>query len=403
MKEQLKDYQIQAAKRAREVLEKLRLAYIFAPPRMGKSLTALEATKDMGRVIVFTKKKALPGWEKYKQMYDFTVTNYEQIDKVLASAYSIIIIDEAHNFGAFPKASQRIQKFRLFCQNKPLLLLSGTPLIEGALKAYPQFSLSSYSPFKGLTAYNFFTKYGEPHKVWVGGHYIETYSKCRTSEIMKQIEPYIVRITYEDAQFNYMNKDRVEIINCLETRKLMKSIIRSQVVSENYDKNNPTQIQSDKSIPLETQSKQHHCLHRVCGGYYYDLQLPQSKLKWLYKFVMDHPTSAIAIMAYFIPEQENLTEIFKEFTNVSIMSSYKNAEGVDLSHYDYYILYSFGYSGAKFAQLRDRIVNINKRSPTEVIIPLLKGCVDEEIYRVVSVKKDFNFNSLKSLREFRKI
>lgn len=98
-------------------------------------------------------------------------------------------------------------------------------------------------------------------------------------------------------------------------------------------------------------------------------------------------------MAYFIAEQAFIEKEFAEFDNVKVFSATKYCEGVDLSDYDVFILYSFGYSGAKFVQLRDRIVNLNKDRRTEVLIPLIKGSIGEQVYASVSRKRNFNLRN----------
>ena len=62
----------------------------------------------------------------------------------------------------------------------------------------------------------------------------------------------------------------------------------------------------------------------------------------------------IGIMCHFIGERLLIKENFKK---ARIYSSNAHAEGVDLSHLRVFIIYSSGYSGAKFIQRRDRIIN----------------------------------------------
>lgn len=374
-------HQIEASKSLIKICKTKGCAYLFGPPRVGKTLTALEAATQLNnlfskpkKIIVFTRKNAIEGWTKYNNIYAFEIANYEKIVKLKKDDYSLVIIDEAHNFSAFPKPSQRIKDFKAFCINKPILFLSGTPFVEGYLKAYSQFSISSYSPFKDFkTPYSFFNTYGISYKKYLAGRMIETYSKCKTIEIEKLLKPYIVKLTYKDAGFTYQNYDEIFLIN--SKYKELEKRIRIQCVL-------------DKNI-LETASSVNQCLHQLCGGWFRGTLYSQEKLLWLKKYI-SKSKGKTAIMAYFIEEQEELSKIFKDCT---ILSSTKYCEGIDLSHYDNFILYSFGYSGSKFIQLRDRIVNLTKDKPTKVIIPLLKDGIDKNIYEVVSKKKNFNLKS----------
>ena len=51
---------------------------------------------------------------------------------------------------------------------------------------------------------------------------------------------------------------------------------------------------------------------------------------------------------------------------------------------------SSGYSGAKFIQRRDRVVNINGSNTTIVNHILVRGGISEQVYKQVSKKEDFN-------------
>jgi ERCC4-related helicase len=95
----------------------------------------------------------------------------------------------------------------------------------------------------------------------------------------------------------------------------------------------------------------------------------------------------IGIMCHFIGERELLS---KHFSRAKLYSSSAHAEGVDLSHLKHFIIYSSDYSGSKFIQRRDRIVNINGSNTNTVHHLLVKGAISEQVYNKVSKKEDFN-------------
>lgn len=373
----LKSHQTEAVAKAIPVLKSKNLVYIFGQPRVGKSLIALELSKQCipkapGKTLVFTKKAAIKDWLQYTNDYTYDVTNYEQAEKLNSGDYNFIIIDEAHNFGAFPKPSQRIRIMRQFCKGKPIVFLSGTPFVESPNSAYSQLSLSSFSPFKEFkTPYEYFRRFGIPDQRWLYGRLVESYSKGRMPEVL---DDYVIRVTYDDAGFKYQNYDDIHLLDCPEG--FLDTVMKVKNTGMYFNN------------PLETESSASMCLHRLCGGFYNGPVPEQPKLDWLMKFV--NPSKRTAIMCYFIEEQNELARLLP---NCTVLSSTQYCEGIDLSDYDQFILYSFGYSGAKFIQLRDRIVNLNKDRKTQVTIPLLKGQIDESVYRAVSRKKNFNLKS----------
>lgn len=397
---ELKQHQKQAVNESLEILKHYGLVYIFGEPRIGKTLVALALVKEARailkdvegrekRVLVITKKAAFDGWLKYAEQFSFfDIINYESILKKNSKDYSFIIVDEAHNLGAFPKRSKRTQMIASFCSHKPIIFLSGTPAIESVNSLYSQLSVSSYSPFREFkSGYDFFRKYGIQDLVYIGnGQRVETYLKGRYDAIMERVDPITVKMTFETAGLSRDNKDAPEYIEAKEIAKLTADAIKTNMLKASSDA---------EPIPLENAPKVLQCTHRISGGFYNGVKLDQPKLKWLEEFLAAHKKESVALMCYFKEEQEFFD---KRYSNVDMFSSTRYCEGVDLSGYDHYILFSFGYSGAKFVQLRDRIVNINKLDrKTRVIIPLLKNCVDSAVYEAVSQKMDFNSRMLGGL------
>lgn len=372
---QLKEHQINCARQALSVFTRKHTVYVFGPPRVGKSLIALEIAVKGGYThpLVLTKKAAIKGWEQYSNSYFFTVTNYEQIKKLDQDEYDCIILDEAHNFSAFPRPSQRMKDTRAFCKGKPIIYLSGTPVVEGYYKLYSQFAMCTFGPLSGLGPYDFFRKYGIPHKRWIYGREIEMYDTFKDEVLQEIFNPYIVKVTFEDAGLAYSNYDKPIFLKDFHLGILSSEVRLRQMINGKALEN----------IPMVNQ-----CLHRICGGIYDGDIVSRTKLDWVKTQVQTN--KKIAVMAYFREEQELLQSI----KGIDVYSSTKYCEGVDLSRYDVFILYSFGYSGAKFVQLRDRIVNINKNQKTEVLIPLIEKGLDSKIYEIVKNKKNFNTSKL---------
>lgn len=384
---ELMEHQKRAATELVAVLEQKKVAYLFGEPRVGKTLTSLSAATDFLKkqsknkhapILVVAPKRALESWLQYQNDFCFIATNYEKISKI-DKEYSLVIVDEAHNFSCFPKATQRHAAVRAAVGDKPLILLSGTPLVEGYLKAYPQFALSPcYSPFQHKNAYAFFREFGIENRIYLNGRLLETYTKAQDQKIEAIIKPYIVRLTREDAGFTAKNRD--EVVPIKNTDSFVKFY--------NAAKKNRVLELNDTQYLLDTPSSLYSALLRLCGGFYEGHKIDSPKRLWL-ENEFKNSTKKIAVMCYYRDEQAHFTEFFKHKENIKVLSSTKYCEGIDLSNFDTFVLYSFGYSGAKFCQLRDRIVNITKHIDRTTHVPLLQ-LIDADLYRIVSSKKSFN-------------
>jgi len=122
--------------------------------RTGKTLTALETAKLYGakRVLFLTKKKAVNSirfdYNNFGYEFDLVVTNDESMHKLEDTNYDLVIHDEHHRFGAFPKPGLATKTYKQMFADKPMIFLSGTMSPESFTQIYHQFWVSNYSPFR---------------------------------------------------------------------------------------------------------------------------------------------------------------------------------------------------------------------------------------------------------------
>ena len=114
--------------------------------RTGKTLTALGICQNLNcnNVLFVTKKKAISSIvSDYKMLdpnYYLEVINYESLHKITRKPWDIIIVDEAHSLGAFPKPSKRAKNLKILTTlyKSKVILLSGTPTPESYSQMYHQ-------------------------------------------------------------------------------------------------------------------------------------------------------------------------------------------------------------------------------------------------------------------------
>jgi len=125
--------------------------------RTGKTLTSLGIADSMGckNVLFVTKKKAMSSiqsdYDMMSPSFSVTIINYESLHTIKDFTFDMIVCDEAHSMGAFPKPSERaklVKDFILKNKNPYVVLLSGTPTPESYSQMYHQVYGIKNNPFK---------------------------------------------------------------------------------------------------------------------------------------------------------------------------------------------------------------------------------------------------------------
>ena len=137
--------------------------------RTGKTLTSLGIAEKMfmNNVLFITKKKAISSIENdYKLLspkFKLIVINYESLHKIPNLKWDMIVCDEAHSLGAFPKPNKRAKAVKdiIYKTRAKVILLSGTPTPESYSQIYHQIYGIPSNPFSDCV--NF---YKFAHNIW---------------------------------------------------------------------------------------------------------------------------------------------------------------------------------------------------------------------------------------------
>lgn len=381
-------HQVEFSQKLYDKLKEYGFVYLAGKPRSGKTLTAILACEkcnnNINNILVLTKKNAIEGWTKtinvYKPSKKFYVTNYEQASK-LKPEYDLVIIDESHNIGTFPKPSLRWRYIKNITKNIPHIHLSGTAIIESPSSIYHQMNISKYTPFPFRSFYEWHNYYGKPYVKHISGRAINMYDKVQP-HLFNLIDKFTIYMTQEDAGISSDLQAQDEL-HYIELSKETKELY-NDLQKKRYKVYNDIEIIGDTTMKLRI------ALHQIEGGAikvgdkYYDLGNTE-KIDYIKKNFGD--TKDIGIMCHFVGEANKLRKHFKK---ANIYSSSAHAEGVDLSHLKHFIIYSADYSGAKFVQRRERIVNVNGSNSLKVHHLLVKKAISEQVYKLTSNKMDFN-------------
>jgi len=400
-----RDYQLEIINNASRTIAEHKFVYLAMEVRTGKTLTALGIAEQQNckRVLFLTKKKAIRSIEKDYEMlnplYNLLVINYESIHKIPDVKWDMVIVDEAHSLGAFPKPNKRAKQVRdIIKVNRCLVcLMSGTPTPESYSQMYHQVFGIPTNPFKEhKTFYKFANQYVDKRQKKINSMYINDYTRGYET-IIDKMNPFTYRFSQSDAGFKVDTKEHILNVEMDEvTYYLCRKLKRNRVV------------EGDEEVILaDTPVKLMMKLHQLYSGTIKfesgkGMVIDTSKAQFIYK---KFAGKKIAIFYKFKQELKAIKEIygddictelslFKE-TNKSIaLQIVSGREGISLKEADALVYYNIDFSATSYWQSRDRMTTID-RLESDVYWVFAKDGIENEIYKAVCKKKDYTVRHFK--------
>lgn len=401
----LRDYQIKLSAQAAEVLEHKKIVYLAMEVRTGKTLTALNTAKIFGakKVLFLTKKKAISSiqwdFDNFGFDFDLTIINDESLHLV-NEAFDLIIHDEHHRFGAFPKPNKVAQLFKKRYSKLPMIFLSGTPTPESHSQWFHQFWVSEHSPFKQYTNfYKWAVDYVDVKEKRLGYAVIKDYSQAKEQLIKRKVQNYI--LTFTQAQAGFTTSVNEMILEC-EMQPITNLII-------NKLKKNLVVKNTDGQVILgDTGVKLMQKIHQLSSGTC-KFEDGTSKVIDLSKanFIFEKFKGVKIAIFYKFKEEfnalskvfgvENLTNDVQEFDNSDkciALQIVSGREGISLQNAKYLVYYNIDFSATSYWQSRDRLTTM-QRQTNEVFWIFSKGGIELDIYKTVLKKKDYTLKIFK--------
>lgn len=397
----LRDYQTNIAIQAAYKLETFGTCYLSMECRTGKTITALSAAGnfDAKSVLFITKLKAIPSvradYVSLKPSFQLRVINYESCHKA-AGCYDLVIIDEAHSLGAYPKPSKRTLEIKKICSDLPVLYLSGTPSPESYSQLYHQFWVCSSSPWKEYkTFYKWVKDYVNVRQKKVNGYLLNDYSNADKTQIDRDTENLFISYSQEQAGFDVKINEHILSVPMNEQTGRLIETMRSNLMVE-IDGN---AILGDSPAKLLAK------LHQLSSGTIIaenglHLTFDKSKAEFArWKFAR----KKIALFYVYQSEAELLQSVFpnwtdspEEFqasTNKIFISQVRRArEGVRLDTADALIFFNLEFSYLSYEQGRNRLVSKERTAPAEIYF-LCSDCgIESKILEAVHGKQDFTLS-----------
>ena len=406
---QLRDYQIKLSTQASEILEHKKIVYLAMEVRTGKTLTALNTAKLFGakKVLFLTKKKAISSiqwdFDNFGFDFDLTIINDESLHLVDGS-FDLIIHDEHHRFGAFPKPNKVAQLFKKRYSKLPMIFLSGTPTPESHSQWFNQFWVSDHSPFKQYTNfYKWAVDYVDVKEKRLGYAVIKDYSQAKEQLIRRKVQHFI--ITFTQSQAGFTTSVNEMILEC--EMKPITNLIINKLKKNLVVKNTEGQIiLGDTGVKLQ----QKH-LQIASGTCKFEdgssKIIDYSKAHYIKDKFKDYK---IAIFYKFKEELNMLKEVFNDKLTTDLddfnnsdkwiaLQFLSGREGVSLKMADYIVAINIDFSATTYFQFRDRMTTMDRKENTLFWVfskdtKDLKS-IERVVYQSVLNKKDFTLSIYK--------
>ena len=402
---EFREYQKEIIDKSVGVLLKYNFVYLAMEVRTGKTLTSLGIAQSMfmNNVLFITKKKAISSIENdYKLLspkYKLIVINYESLHKIPNLKWDMIICDESHSLGAFPKPNKRAKAVKdiIFKTRAKVILLSGTPTPESYSQIYHQVYGIIKNPFNDcVNFYKFAHKYVKIKERKINGLFIRDYSHGLES-ILEKMKPYTINFSQKEAGFKTTIKENVLHVPMKEVTYGVVSKLKKNRVVEG----------EEEVILADTPVKLMMKLHQLYSGTIKfesgnKMVLDYSKAEFIKERFVNQK---IAIFYKFTAELEALKNVFKESlttelsvfkdTNKSIaLQIVSGREGISLKEAKHIIYYNIDFSATSYWQSRDRMTTQN-RLKNSIYWIFSEGGIEDDIYKAVTKKKDYTVRHFK--------
>jgi len=396
----LRDYQSIIAAKAVQLLQNRKIAYLAMEVRTGKTLTALSAANDYGakKVLFLTKKKAVESstiqndYNALQPSFQIVIANNESLHKVTDNDFDLLISDEHHRNGSYPKPNKTTKEIKERFGLLPMIFLSGTPAIESGSQWYHSFWVSNYSPFTEKNFYRWAEKYTTPAIKHFGNIQVKDYSKSIDELINPIIDSYLLKYTQKEAGFTAEISEHVIYYDMPDKlRKMTETLLKDELIRGNKE-----------NIVANNAAAMLNKIHQIENGTVITEQLNSYvidtyKAEFIKQYFRD---KKIAIFYYFQKELELLKNVFGETITTDIhefnsssksfcIQQISGSEAISLKEAEALVYYNFSYSGKTYTQGRDRMTT-KDRTENNVYFIMAKKSLNERIYKAVKSKKRYN-------------
>ena len=414
----LREYQENLISKAVEIVRSHGFVYLALETRTGKTpvsiMTACAIAGDAG--ILFVTKASIISSIKdtYSQLCSdypigqipFAVISFDSLHKVTHIPGRVIIADEAHSFGSYPKPSKRATMLFGISRGCKVIMLSATPTPESYSSIYWQLAASHVNsplitPYKNFYAWAKAGFVNIKQKRIGTGQYANDYSNANKDMILPLFQSLLITYTQKEAGFQQteISEQVITVPMPEEIGKLIKALKKDGVC---YFQDR--QIIGDRAVSRMSK------IHQLCSG----TVIPEPsakgdkgtgvivsthKLKVLDVIMSIYPK--IAIFYKYIAELDMLKEEFgdrltddyrvfeSEQDRIFAGQFISKREGIDLKSADAIVCINIDFAWLSYAQMINRMMSYDRTKAPKLIWIFTTGGIEERVYKTVKAKKTY--------------
>jgi hypothetical protein len=315
-------------------------------------------------------------------------------------AWDVIVLDEAHGMGAFPKPSGRAAAIKsLIAKHRSrVILLSGTPTPESYSQMFHQVYGIPTNPFKQYTTFYKFSKdYVDVKQRKINGMIVNDYS-AGYQTIMDAMVPFMIKFSQSDAGFLVKTTEVIIEVPVDAKVENMIAILKKNLVVQGKEE----VILGD--TPVKLMSK----LHQMYSGTVKfesgnSMVLDTTKADYIADNFSD---KRVGIFYKFKEELEAIKSVLGDNVATTLedfdsdkcqhiaLQIVSGREGISLRKADCLVFYNIDFSATSYWQSRDRMTT-KDREENKIYWLFSEGGIEHLVHKAVSKKKDYTLSHFK--------
>lgn len=379
---QLYDYQRIAVEQAKEILQQHGIVYLAMGMRTGKTITSLSIANEMqcrNVLVLCSNKNVERAFAEtidkcgFQMNLDISTHHPITINKFSNQMYDCIIVDEAHNFKAYPQTNSRQKALRNIVlsnrkkgNNPYIILLSGTPTPESYSDLFHQLWSVGKETHKNF--YLFAKEFVNVKEKRVNAtQIIKDYSDCK-QEYLQSLEHLFVVVSQENAGIK-TQKNFIQYKTNNNITELISELISTKTLAIN-----------DTIIYADNNSREMQIIRQLCGGFVYKddktyIEVSTAKIKAIKELMNKY--KKILIYYYYQAEREILLkhlqdkvtedlDIAKNSDKHFIAQMTSMREGITFPECEAIIYYNIDFSAITFLQSQER-ASLHHKDKVDII------------------------------------